>query len=132
MNISVSYEVQMKALLILSCTVTESPSHFEDNLILQLTCDISSSFRSLTVFTNTSSNETLLWKDAGSQLQIMNIYPYGIGFGHRTEISTLRKMKEMLLNGVPQWYKTELMMLRALYESTRADGQPMYDISHFI
>lgn len=132
MNISVSYEIQMSTLLLLLCTVIEPPSHFQDNLILQLNCDISNSFRSLTVSTNNSGDNTILWNDAGSQLQIMNIYPNGMGFGHRTEISTLRKMTEMLLNGVPQWHKTELMIMRAFYESTRTDGQPMYEISHFI
>ena len=71
-----------------------------------------------TQFSDVAGEDILLFNPDGVHFQIGNVYDGGMGFGHRVEFSALRKMKQMLQNGVPQWTETELMVIKELYERT--------------
>ena len=68
-------------------------------------------------FSHVAGEDMLLFGTEGIQLQIINVFDGQSGFGHRTELSALRKMMEILQSESPKWSRTELMVIKQLCES---------------
>ena len=91
----------------------ESEHHGDVNIIPQ--------YFQITQFSEVAGEDILMFNPQGVHFQIYKVYDGGLGFGHRIELSALRKMKQMLQNGVPQWTETELMVIKELYEWTNRE-----------
>lgn len=59
----------------------------------------------------------LFFDREGFEFQVINLYEFGINFGHHTEFSALQKMVAMLQNGTPSWSPAELMMMSEFSKS---------------
>ena len=72
---------------------------------------------------STVLGEDMLFFDVdGLELQIINVYDVGLGFGRRIEISALRKSMEVLQGDSPKWSDLELVAMSEFSESIGTDN----------
>ena len=77
-------------------------------------------------YSDVNGEDILLFDYEGVKLQVMNVYDVGMGFGHRTELSALRKLIQMLQNETPKWSSTELVVITEFCELVTKDSLSEY------